>query len=56
MRKTVIPLLRDLPPFALIMRCQLCGELVFGGEICKSADEAAECPPRRLLEQVAGAA
>jgi hypothetical protein len=53
MRKTVIPLLRALPSAADIVRCRLCNELVFMGEVCRTDDERNECPSRRQLEEAA---
>jgi hypothetical protein len=56
MRKTVIPLLRNLPPHVVITRCRHCGDLAFEGELCRTDEERVECPSRRMLEEVAGAA
>jgi hypothetical protein len=45
-----------LPSGAVITRCRHCNELVFQGELCTTDEERIECPSRRLLEEVAGAA
>lgn len=51
MRKTPIPLLRDLPCGAVLLRCQACGDLVLLDETCRPGSVAAErCPPRALID------
>lgn len=51
MRKTPIPLLRNLPPNVAVVRCGLCHELVLADECCGGPLEAPCCPRRAMLEQ-----
>lgn len=50
MRKTPIPLLRDLPPFTRVDQCRFCGHFVFANEACQGGVEAASCPPRFVVD------
>lgn len=50
-RKTPIPLLRNLPPNCPVVRCGLCEELVLHHECCSGPLEAPSCPRRAYLEQ-----
>lgn len=50
-RKTPIPLLRNLPANCAVVRCGLCQELVLADECCESPLEAPCCPRRAMLEQ-----
>jgi hypothetical protein len=50
-RKTPLPLLRDLAPEVLVVRCGHCCELVLFDELCKHPLEAACCPRRSMLER-----
>lgn len=54
MRKTPIPLLRDLEPGfdTIILRCQYCNELVFARESCSGPKEAKACPDRAAIDIV----
>jgi hypothetical protein len=54
MRAAPLPLLRDLPPFLLIIRCIYCGALVRGEELCADRAEAAGCKPPRVLHERPG--
>lgn len=49
-RKTPIPLLRDLTPNCAVVRCGLCQELVLADECCSGPLEAPLCPRRAQLE------
>ena len=49
-RKSPLPLLRDLAPEVLVVRCGHCCELVLFDELCKHPLEAACCPRRSMLE------
>ena len=51
MRRTVLPLLRDLAPEVLVVRCLRCQELVLFDELCKHPLESACCPSRVMLER-----
>lgn len=51
MRKTPIPLLRNLPANVAVVRCGLCEELVLADECCSGPMEAPICPRRAMLEQ-----
>jgi hypothetical protein len=50
-RKTALPLLRDLAPEVLVVRCLRCQELVLFDELCKHPLESACCPSRVMLER-----
>lgn len=54
MRQTPLPLLRDLAPGALISRCEFCRSFAVGHEACQGSKEASQCPPRRLVDVLAG--
>lgn len=49
-RKTPIPLLRDLQPNVLVIRCLQCGELVLFSELCQDPISASCCPRRAQVE------
>ena len=50
-RKTPLPLLRDLATEVLVIRCPNCQELVLFDEMCRVALEGACCPRRAMLER-----
>jgi hypothetical protein len=50
MRKTPLPLLRDLPAWVIVRRCMFCQKFVFDQEACESESEARYCPPREVIE------
>ncbi len=50
-RRTPLPLLRDLAADTLVIRCQHCTELVLFDELCGQALESLCCPKRAMLEQ-----
>jgi hypothetical protein len=50
-RKTPLPLLRDLAPNVLVIRCQHCTELVVFDELCQAELESMCCPRRAMIEQ-----
>lgn len=54
-RLTPLPLLRDLAPDTLVVRCGLCHELVLGDECCGDIASAPVCPRRAMLESSEGA-
>jgi hypothetical protein len=54
MRRTAIPLLRDLPSGVVIVRCPSCCEFVLMSEMCRSSEDKSMCLPRRLIEETAG--
>jgi len=49
-RKTPLPLLRDLAPDLLVLRCGQCRELVLLHELCQDAVSVACCPKRWEIE------
>lgn len=49
-RLTPLPLLRDLTPNVLVVRCGLCNELVLASECCSDITLAPSCPRRAMLE------
>jgi len=49
-RQTPMPLLRNLAPNLLIVRCSLCFELTACHELCQSMEEAEKCPSRALVD------
>lgn len=49
MRKTPLPLLRELRSGVVVWRCCYCESLVLVGEACQSSDEAKQCPPRAVV-------
>ncbi len=49
-RLTPLPLLRDLTPNVLVVRCGLCQELVLASECCGDITLAPSCPRRAMLE------
>ena len=51
MRRTALPLPRDLAPEVLVVRCLRCQELVLFDELCKHPLESACCPSRVMLER-----
>jgi len=51
-RETPLPLLRNLPPDMLVVRCGLCNELVLAVECCSDVTHAPLCPRRAVLEGV----
>ena len=48
MRQTPLPLLRDLHPNVLVVRCAFCEELVLASECC--AQPSLFCPSRSIVE------
>lgn len=50
MRKSPLPLIKDMAAGDIIERCNLCGELTMLNEMCRTAKEADRCPPRADVE------
>ena len=50
-RRTPLPLLRDLSANLLVIRCQQCAELVLLPELCGDPISATVCPRRAMLER-----
>lgn len=49
-RKTPLPLLRNLVPHTLVVRCGLCHELVLEEECCNDSRLAHLCPSRGAVD------
>ena len=50
MRKTPLPLLRNLASGVVVSRCPFCGQMVLGREQCGGQSEANECQPRAQVD------
>ena len=50
MRQTPIPLLRDLAPDVLVVRCGLCQQMVLASECCEDITQAPQCPSREAVD------
>jgi hypothetical protein len=50
MRTGPLPLLRDLPPVSLVIRCGACGCLALVHELCEGEDESVACMSGQAAE------